>query len=212
MPAFFPTCSVLNQQFVRRRDSIRFEQAPKMMLDRPKNCPSKHECCRDRRFWDASDVAKVHDSHATSVVVRRHPVAVGEPLRYEPIVFEVTGFGAVEDYYLSTGEESFSLRDLHLVGGDEREPVNSPGLAQAATLEYVPICLEKIRTTIASETETTLQQPSGFSWLPFTRGELHLYNLRHVQHHTGQLSAQLRRLDPNCASREMLRWVRTGWR
>ena len=116
------------------------------------------------------------------------------------------------DYYLSPGEESFSLRDLHLVGGDEREPVNSPGLAQAATLEYVPICLEKIRTTIASETETTLQQPSGFSWLPFTRGELHLYNLRHVQHHAGQLSAQLRRLDPNCASREMLRWVRTGWR
>jgi hypothetical protein len=116
------------------------------------------------------------------------------------------------DYYLSPGEEDFSLRDLHLVGGDEREPVNSPGLDQPATLAYVPICLEKLRTTLAAETEASLQQSSGFSWLPFTRGELHLYNLRHVQHHTGQLSAQLRRLDPACANREMLRWVRTGWR
>lgn len=116
------------------------------------------------------------------------------------------------DYYLSPGEEGFSLRDLHIVGGDEREPINSPGLDQAVTLEYVPVCLEKLRTTLAAETEATLQQPSGFSWLPFTRGELHLYNVRHVQHHTGQLSAQLRRLDPACANREVLRWVRTGWR
>lgn len=116
------------------------------------------------------------------------------------------------DFYLSPGEESFTLRDLHQLGGDEREPINSPGLDQAATLDYLAICLEKIRSTLAAETEDSLPSPSGFSWLPFSRGELHIYNLRHVQHHTGQLSAQLRRLDPACANREMLRWVRTGWR
>lgn len=33
------------------------------------------------------------------------------------------------------------------------------------------------------------------------RGELHLYNLRHVQHHTGQLSAYLRRIG------QVPRWV-----
>jgi uncharacterized damage-inducible protein DinB len=43
------------------------------------------------------------------------------------------------------------------------------------------------------ETAATLRGPAGFEWLSFTRSELPLYNLRHVQHHTGQLSAFLRR-------------------
>ncbi len=34
--------------------------------------------------------------------------------------------------------------------------------------------------------------PSGFHWLPFSRGEAHLYNLRHIQHHAGQLAERLR--------------------
>ena len=33
---------------------------------------------------------------------------------------------------------------------------------------------------------------SGFHWLTFSRGEAHLYNLRHVQHHAGQLAERLR--------------------
>jgi hypothetical protein len=34
--------------------------------------------------------------------------------------------------------------------------------------------------------------PSGFFWLPFSKLELQLYNIRHVQHHTGQLIDRLR--------------------
>ncbi|HMQ62021.1 MAG TPA: DinB family protein [Flavilitoribacter sp.] len=34
-------------------------------------------------------------------------------------------------------------------------------------------------------------EKSGFSWLPFNRLELHLYNIRHIQHHTGQLIERL---------------------
>jgi hypothetical protein len=34
--------------------------------------------------------------------------------------------------------------------------------------------------------------PSGFDWITMSRGELHLYNLRHLQHHTGQLIERLR--------------------
>ncbi|KPJ52053.1 hypothetical protein AMJ39_08795 [candidate division TA06 bacterium DG_24] len=34
--------------------------------------------------------------------------------------------------------------------------------------------------------------PSGFPWLPFNRFELHLYNIRHIQHHAGQLIERLR--------------------
>jgi hypothetical protein len=39
---------------------------------------------------------------------------------------------------------------------------------------------------------TPFDAPSGFHWLPFSRGEAHLYNLRHVQHHAGRLIERLR--------------------
>lgn len=38
---------------------------------------------------------------------------------------------------------------------------------------------------------TSLEDESGFFWLPMTKGELHLYNIRHIQHHTGQLIERL---------------------
>lgn len=34
--------------------------------------------------------------------------------------------------------------------------------------------------------------PSGFHWLRFSKAEAHLYNLRHIQHHAGQLIDRLR--------------------
>jgi len=41
---------------------------------------------------------------------------------------------------------------------------------------------------------TPFGAPSGFHWLPFSRGEAHLYNLRHIQHHAGQLADRLRQM------------------
>ncbi len=32
---------------------------------------------------------------------------------------------------------------------------------------------------------------SGFAWIKLNKFELHLYNIRHIQHHTGQLIEQL---------------------
>jgi hypothetical protein len=115
------------------------------------------------------------------------------------------------DLYLTIDEDAFPLRELHLVGGDEREPGYCAGLDKEATLAYLAICLEKVRTTLASESEETLRGPSGFSWCKFSRAELHPYNLRHVQHHAGQLSSHLRRLLADCRNRNELRWVSTGW-
>lgn len=37
------------------------------------------------------------------------------------------------------------------------------------------------------------EAPSGFPWLPMNKLELQFYNLRHLQHHTGQLIERLRR-------------------
>lgn len=39
--------------------------------------------------------------------------------------------------------------------------------------------------------EGNLTAPSGFYWLPMNKFELYLYNLRHIQHHTGQLVERL---------------------
>jgi uncharacterized damage-inducible protein DinB len=116
------------------------------------------------------------------------------------------------DLYLSPGEEAFELRDLHRRGGDEREPVPSAGLSQDETLSYLAICRQKWIDTLASETRESLEGASGFSYRNFSRGELHLYNIRHVQHHTGQLSASLRRVDDVLRDRSALPWVGTGWR
>jgi hypothetical protein len=113
------------------------------------------------------------------------------------------------DLYFSPGEAAFQLRDCHKRGGDERSSTTpSTGLTKDETLDYVAICRQKTLETLASETAASLQGPSGFSWLPFTRGELHLYNLRHVQHHTGQLSAYLRRVVEDGERW----WIKTGWR
>jgi hypothetical protein len=113
------------------------------------------------------------------------------------------------DLYLSPNEEGFKLRDFHHRGGDERSSkAPSIGLAKDETLSYLAICRKKAVETLASETPGSLERESGFSWPPFSRGELHLYNIRHVQHHTGQLSAYLRRIIEDGERW----WVKTGWR
>jgi hypothetical protein len=116
------------------------------------------------------------------------------------------------DLYLSPNEHAFQLRDLHHRGGDEREPIACPGLSKDDTLAYVPICREKMRATVAAETAESLAGPSGFSWYKINRGEMHLVNIRHIQHHTGQLSAFLRRVDERFQGEKTLRWIGSGWR
>lgn len=116
------------------------------------------------------------------------------------------------DLYLSPGEAAFKPRDFHPKGGDERRPVVSPGLPKDLTLSYATICREKAAEIFAGETIQSLQGPSGFPWLPFTRFEGHLYNVRHIQHHAGALSAYLRRVDKALSDPKAIPWVRAGWR
>jgi uncharacterized damage-inducible protein DinB len=115
------------------------------------------------------------------------------------------------DFYLSPNEKGFTLRELHERGGNELGPGVSTGLDKQETLAYLEICHQKLLTAIAAETEESLAGPSGFEYRNFTRGELHIYNIRHIQHHTGQLSAYLRRVDPQCQQQKSLPWIGSGW-
>lgn len=112
------------------------------------------------------------------------------------------------DYYTSPNESDFTLRELHARGGDERTQEVSAGLSKEESLAYLAICRQKATEAIAAETAESLQGPSGFSRQQFLRGELHVYNMRHMQHHVGQLSAYLRRVTQDTSSW----WVRTGCR
>lgn len=68
---------------------------------------------------------------------------------------------------------------------------------------YMGMCMDKFERIFAAQTPETLAGPSGFKRLPFCRAELHLYNMRHIMHHCGQLSAALRRfeMDPKWVGR-----------
>jgi hypothetical protein len=113
------------------------------------------------------------------------------------------------DLYLAPGEAAFALRELHHRGGDERASTDpSAGLTRDETLTYLATCRRKMLETLAAETAESLQGESGFSQMPFSRGELHVSSIRHVQHHAGQLSAYLRRV----AEDGERWWVKTGWR
>jgi DinB superfamily len=116
------------------------------------------------------------------------------------------------DLYLTPNEEAFELRDLHHRGGDERGPDACLGLSKDDALAYVGICRQKMLDSIAAESAESLAGPSGFSWYKCSRGDLHVINIRHIQHHTGQLSAYLRRVVPECQGRRALPWVAAGWR
>jgi hypothetical protein len=59
-------------------------------------------------------------------------------------------------------------------------------------LDYLRYVRRKARDTAARETADVLEGPSGFHWRPCSRAELHVSNIRHIQHHAAQLGLRLR--------------------
>ncbi len=66
---------------------------------------------------------------------------------------------------------------------------------KAELLAYVEFCNERVKASLSAETPASLRRPSGFSWVKINRAELPIYSLRHLQHHVGQLTAYLRRVN-----------------
>jgi hypothetical protein len=91
--------------------------------------------------------------------------------------------------YLSANETAFRPWSGHRQGAQQ--------LGKAAEVRtylkpHVADYLKDILVSLESLLEYDQPDaPSGFEWLPFSRLELHLYNLRHIQHHTGQLIERL---------------------
>ena len=127
------------------------------------------------------------------------------------VVFHTLFFA---DYYLGQNEESLRGQPFHrhhaeFFGDYEeleyREPVRLYDRADIRT--YMQHCRNKARQVVAAETAATLSARAGFEGREFSRAELHVYNIRHIQHHAAQLSPRLR-LD----FAEDIPWVGSGWR
>ena len=69
--------------------------------------------------------------------------------------------------------------------------------------KYLEHGREKCRATIATMTEDKANRRCGFDWLDLSVAESLLYNMRHVQHHVGQLNLILRQKVDSVP-----RWVR----
>jgi len=116
------------------------------------------------------------------------------------------------DIYLSPNEESFEvLPDFHPGGmRDIEDEYPSRQLHKDELIKYAMHCLTKLRTVLAIETEQSLKGASGHEYRTFSGGELYLYNIRHIMHHTVQLGAHLRRL--GVFELDQPRWGNTGWK
>jgi hypothetical protein len=106
------------------------------------------------------------------------------------------------DLYLSPNEKAFRPQPFHLeeynyLGpqswAPEKKAAYDRPYDKATLAGYLETCRAKARTAIPAETETSLAGPSGFDWLGFSRLELHIYNIRHIQHHAAQLATVPRR-------------------
>lgn len=98
------------------------------------------------------------------------------------------------DLYLSGSAEGFAPPEPYTL--DELDPAGlMPGrvYAKEEMLGYLRHCREKCRATVRGMTEERARALCVFRWGEVSFAELLLYNLRHVQHHAGQLNLMLRR-------------------
>lgn len=118
------------------------------------------------------------------------------------------------DFYLGENEAALKQQAFHQQHPDffrdyeEMEPRVQVLLYTRDDINvYLAFCREKARQTLAAETAEILTAPCDFPPKKFSRAELHVYNLRHIQHHAAQMSLRLR-LDWEID----IPWVGSGWR
>lgn len=117
------------------------------------------------------------------------------------------------DFYLETTEGSVGDQDFHRKRPqffrDYEELQDRPQqlLYERSTVrDYVQHCRQKSARVVTSETEQTLTAPCGFSRRNGSRAELHVYSIRHIQHHAAQLSLRLR-----LSTGDGVPWIESGW-
>lgn len=99
--------------------------------------------------------------------------------------------------YLQDAEKDFIPWSKHRKGNnrfelppgqdDGRTEIREP-YTKEEELEYLLICQQVVDEKTR---KLKLDGESGFDWLPFSKLELQIYNIRHLQQHTGELMERL---------------------
>jgi hypothetical protein len=107
------------------------------------------------------------------------------------------------DFYLSDDANTFQARNFHVekaifLPGEYEQfggVVTTPEKAftKSQLLDYADHCLRKSDETFKRLTDKRALERCGFPWYELNVGEFLMNNLRHIQHHTGQLIVLLRR-------------------
>ena len=99
--------------------------------------------------------------------------------------------------YLQVSEDEFRPWGKHIKGLHSFDPLpqstediaaNQLPYSKDELLAYVDFCRREISNQVAA---SNLEAESGFDWIPFNKLELQFYNIRHLQHHTGELCERL---------------------
>ena len=95
--------------------------------------------------------------------------------------------------YLQDSEKDFKPWIKHrdqnqILGQLPWPPHDNPKIGEPFSkgeiLEFLEFCQKQVEDKV---TDLNLEAESGFDWLPFSKLELQIYNIRHLQHHAAEL-------------------------
>src|SRR5690606_41663334 len=98
-------------------------------------------------------------------------------------------------FYLGATPESYvpfdnAIEGAESLGGNQdwENPEEGTKIEGFHTKEELISFIDNIESNLLSSIEALpLNDNSGFEWYPYSRLELHINNIRHIQHHTAQI-------------------------
>ncbi len=126
---------------------------------------------------------------------------------YWRIVYHTLFYTAL---YLSESPSAFKPWAKHIANYNSLGMLTRDGKPVVIEQVYAKDELTEYAESIFEECEAAVpkfinNETSGFPWVPLNRFSLHLHNLRHIQHHTGQLTERLHQ-----AGIKGIEWVGLG--
>ncbi|MFK7844951.1 MAG: DinB family protein [Rhodothermales bacterium] len=100
--------------------------------------------------------------------------------------------------YLASSPETFLvwegvIEGAESLGGPWEDPSATVVLEDVHSVDELVAFLESLLAELPEAIAALpLEADSGFEWYPFSRLELHLNSIRHIQHHTAQIIERLR--------------------
>ena len=100
--------------------------------------------------------------------------------------------------YLGPSAEAFSdwegaIEGADSLGGSWEDPSATVAVEGGHSADELVAFLDSLLAELPDAVAALpLEAESGFEWYPCSRLELHLNNIRHIQHHTGQIIERLR--------------------